>query len=274
MPNIPSPISETSEDSYFPPPIPSARHSHPPGRSAPPNFSRPRPTHADATSKLHRDAGEREHHISAFYEDPTDELPDEPRFSLDSARTASTSDRSAASEFAWDGEAGELRSRRRPRKFDEQRVSLESPRRGTGAGSSGSSSGAASRRQHRQQPHPPHPPAAAREPRTPSSSSSTTSSSKSSHPRADPQQSPSRPSTSTRDSARSNHTTTSSSSGGSLDAAGRWQSSAHDCSGLDEAELQRLRKKGVNPALYAEMRAARKGRSRWVGALSGNTFLS
>ena len=55
---------------------------------------------------------------------------------------------------------------------------------------------------------------------------------------------------------------------------GNWQSSDYDWSGLSEAELRKIRKKGINPALYAEMKAAKKGRSKWIGSLSGNTFLS
>jgi hypothetical protein len=40
---------------------------------------------------------------------------------------------------------------------------------------------------------------------------------------------------------------------------------------MTDAETTRCRKKGINPALYAEMRAARKG--RWMSPLAGNTFL-
>ncbi|KAJ4294268.1 hypothetical protein N0V90_007958, partial [Kalmusia sp. IMI 367209] len=39
-----------------------------------------------------------------------------------------------------------------------------------------------------------------------------------------------------------------------------WRSSNYDTSGLTEAELKKCKKKGINPALYAEMKAARKGR--------------
>ena len=50
-----------------------------------------------------------------------------------------------------------------------------------------------------------------------------------------------------------------------------WRSSNFDTSGLSEAELKKCRKKGINPALYAEMKAARKG--RFVSPIGGNTFI-
>lgn len=50
-----------------------------------------------------------------------------------------------------------------------------------------------------------------------------------------------------------------------------WTSSDFDISGLTEAELKKCKKKGINPALYAEMKAARKG--RFVSPIGGNTFI-
>jgi hypothetical protein len=50
-----------------------------------------------------------------------------------------------------------------------------------------------------------------------------------------------------------------------------WKSSKFDISGLSEAELKKCKKKGINPALYAEMKAARKG--RFVSPIGGNTFI-
>ncbi|KAK3096414.1 hypothetical protein LTR53_019227, partial [Teratosphaeriaceae sp. CCFEE 6253] len=41
----------------------------------------------------------------------------------------------------------------------------------------------------------------------------------------------------------------------------KWSSSEYDVSGLSAAEIRKLRKKGINPALYAEMKAARKGKN-------------
>ncbi|KAK4991798.1 hypothetical protein LTR50_001615 [Elasticomyces elasticus] len=49
--------------------------------------------------------------------------------------------------------------------------------------------------------------------------------------------------------------------------------SDHDTSGLSIAQIHKLQKKGINPALYAEMKAARKGKGKWVGPLVGNTYL-
>ena len=50
-----------------------------------------------------------------------------------------------------------------------------------------------------------------------------------------------------------------------------WKSSNFDTSGLTEAELKKCQKKRINPALYAEMKAARKG--RFVSPIGGNTFI-
>ncbi|KAF2848930.1 hypothetical protein T440DRAFT_142012 [Plenodomus tracheiphilus IPT5] len=54
-------------------------------------------------------------------------------------------------------------------------------------------------------------------------------------------------------------------------SSSEWSASGFDTSGLTEAELKRCRKKGINPALYAEMRAAKKG--KWTSPIAGNTFL-
>ncbi|GAB7345520.1 hypothetical protein MBLNU457_3835t1 [Dothideomycetes sp. NU457] len=56
-----------------------------------------------------------------------------------------------------------------------------------------------------------------------------------------------------------------------------WQGSDFDTSGLSPEKIAKLKKKGINPALYAEMKQARKGQGkgkRWVSPLTGNTFLS
>ena len=60
---------------------------------------------------------------------------------------------------------------------------------------------------------------------------------------------------------------------GALKEEGKWSSSSYDTSGLSPAEIRKLQKKGINPALYAEMKAARKGKGKWVGPLVGNTFI-
>ena len=52
-----------------------------------------------------------------------------------------------------------------------------------------------------------------------------------------------------------------------------WSSSDYDISGLSASEIRKLRKKGINPQLYAEMKAARQGKGKWIGPLVGNTFI-
>ncbi|CAO2658769.1 Nn.00g064920.m01.CDS01 [Neocucurbitaria sp. VM-36] len=54
-------------------------------------------------------------------------------------------------------------------------------------------------------------------------------------------------------------------------SSGEWSASSFDISDLTEAEIKKCKKKGINPALYAEMRAARKG--KWTSPIAGNTFL-
>ncbi|KAJ4365265.1 hypothetical protein N0V83_008884 [Neocucurbitaria cava] len=54
-------------------------------------------------------------------------------------------------------------------------------------------------------------------------------------------------------------------------SSSEWSASSFDISSLTEAEIKKCKKKGINPALYAEMRAARKG--KWTSPIAGNTFL-
>ncbi|KAI6912989.1 hypothetical protein KC318_g1701 [Hortaea werneckii] len=347
------------------------------------NFSRPRPTRVDSKQKIYHDhsggggggsgsgggggGGGRVRGISAFHEpsgasasNGRDHLPREPRFSIDSDLTTSTSSNSAASEFAWDDTSGELRSRRpdevqiAPRRYERsQRYSKDSttssnPARSatsssTAGGGSGGSGGSSSSNT-----------AVA----APGSSISGTSSSSTSRPfiaelpGSEPQQQPSlsshRPSplqkqqqhlqprhfpppsspqiikrtsvdqqsermstSTTRDweDTASHHTvsiydgetghhnpyhhppssssfdaggggnssrkdsTTTANSNGSNNTSSQWTSSEFSTTGLSEAEIRKLKKKGINPSLYAEMKAARKGKGKWVGPLVGNTFI-
>jgi len=53
----------------------------------------------------------------------------------------------------------------------------------------------------------------------------------------------------------------------------QFESSSYDTSGLSVEEIHKLRKKGINPALYAEMKAARKGKGKWLSPLVGNSFI-
>jgi hypothetical protein len=54
-------------------------------------------------------------------------------------------------------------------------------------------------------------------------------------------------------------------------SSSNWKASNFDPTTLSEAELKKCKKKGINPALYAEMKAARKG--KFVSPIGGNTFL-
>jgi len=66
---------------------------------------------------------------------------------------------------------------------------------------------------------------------------------------------------------------------GSSDSASlsssEWKSSEYDTSCLTVEQIHKLKKKGVNPSLYAEMKQARKGKGGKlrIGPLTGNTFL-
>lgn len=56
-------------------------------------------------------------------------------------------------------------------------------------------------------------------------------------------------------------------------SSGEWSSSEQDTSGLSVEKIHKLKKKGINPALYVEMKNARKGKSKWVNPLGGSSFL-
>ncbi|KAF2223365.1 hypothetical protein BDZ85DRAFT_108279 [Elsinoe ampelina] len=56
-----------------------------------------------------------------------------------------------------------------------------------------------------------------------------------------------------------------------------WRGSEVDISALSPEKIKKLEKKGINPALYLEMKQARGGgkkKSGFVGVLTGNSFLS
>lgn len=75
----------------------------------------------------------------------------------------------------------------------------------------------------------------------------------------------------------SHHTVSenSTSRNGSVDSSGKWTSSNFDTSQLSEKELKKLEKKGINPALYLEMKAARGGKKfGGLGSLTGNAYVS
>jgi hypothetical protein len=54
-------------------------------------------------------------------------------------------------------------------------------------------------------------------------------------------------------------------------SSSEWSASSFDITNLTESEIKKCKKKGINPALYAEMKAAKKG--KWTSPIAGNTFL-
>ncbi|GAB1729387.1 hypothetical protein NU195Hw_g4339t1 [Hortaea werneckii] len=339
-------------------------------RPRPLNFSRPRPTRVDSKQKIYHDhsgggsgsGGGRVRGISAFHEPSSasasngrDHLPREPRFSIDSDLTTSTSSNSAASEFAWDDTSGELRSKRHdevhntPRGYERsQRYSKDSttssnPARSAtssstagGAGSEGSSSsktavaaprsslsGASSTstsrpfiaelpgsepqppslsshrpppllKQHQQhlQSRPPNPPSSPQIMKRTSVDQQSERMSTSSTRTRDWEDTASHHTVSIYDGGEAHHNptygaegdnhsrkdstttnNTANSNGSHTTSNSQWTSSDFSTHGLSEQEIKKLKKKGINPSLYAEMKAARKGKGKWVGPLVGNTFI-
>jgi hypothetical protein len=237
------------------------------------NFSRPRPVRLESDQSQqsqytarsyasHSSSGRGNvHTISAFHE-PSRDLPDEPRFSDESDRTTiPSSEYSAGSEFAWDGERGELRLKPRPKKpFDQQRYERDPQARAERSGShSSKSSGGSSIAPLRQQ----------------ATYNSLASFNNGITKRVSVDQRSERLSTSTdgHEDIASHHTV-SDDDEGSFDMEGNWQSSNYDTTGLSDAQIRKLLKKGINPNLYAEMKAAKKGRNKLIGPLLGNSFIS
>lgn len=74
--------------------------------------------------------------------------------------------------------------------------------------------------------------------------------------------------------------TNSSTSSGATSAMEAFRASNYDVSSLTESQIAKLKKKGIDPALYMEMKAATGGlgkdgkkKSKWARALVGNTFI-
>lgn len=229
-----------------------------------PNFSRPQPQRPNSSARLKHDKTDPAavHSISAFHE-PNRDLPEEPRFSIESDRTVTTnSDNSAGSDFAWDGELGELRSKTRPKQFDSQRYTKPS----SSSGSSRSTIRDGSSTDRSLLVGLPD-----------SDTSSNTSKASKIIKRVSVDQQSERLSMSSAPSqwedTASHHTVSDSGDSGSFDMEGRWQSSDYDVSSLSEAEIRKLKKKGINPSLYAEMKAAKQGKKKFVGSLLGNGFI-
>jgi len=214
------------------------RESASTSKSRPVNFSRPRPASAAvAKQKLQHDRSDgttTARGINACHE-PNRLRPHESGFSSDSRQTNSGT--SAGSELAWDGDLGEpsssLSSSPQRPAEYDRKQRYPLPPRRRGAG--GDVVGKCSDRPIL--PGPIGPP-------------------RMSAPRGE------------WEGAAGDHTD--SVAGG---RAGTWSSSDYDVSGLSAAEINKLRKKGINPALYVEMQAARKGKWKWVSPIVGNTFL-
>ena len=228
----------------------------------PRNFSRPQPP----PPKKPVPSKYQDRHIpivSALHE-PNRAVPHQPRVSVESERTDNTSsENSAGSEFAWDGHAGELDSRSRKQRFDAQRSEARSrPMTSTTI---------------RAEPTV-RPSADTFDLGLPAGVTRTDSVTPDIQiiKRISVDQQSERISTSTargEDSASHHTVSNSGESSGSRNAQGRWQSSDYDISGLSEAEIRKLEKKGINPALYMEMKEARKGK-KWTPSLLGNGFLN
>lgn len=71
----------------------------------------------------------------------------------------------------------------------------------------------------------------------------------------------------------SRHTTSENGDQQSTTGVSEWKSSEFEISSLGEKKLAKLRKKGINPQLYMEMKAARGGKGKLVGPLVGNTYI-
>ncbi len=271
-------LSEETEESFDLSTPPSSKHSNIPSY----NFSRPRPVRVQSEqSRLSHESEKSRsntnsqrpssssekgnvHMISAFH-DPERDLPTEPRFSSESDRaTIKSSENSASSQFTWDGERGELRAlRSASRQYDRQRYERDlRPRSDRSKSSSSKSSGGSSTEPWRQQ--------IARA--TLAGNKGVTITKRVS---LDQQSERLSMSTDAHEDEASHHTVSDEgdSGSGSFDMEGNWQSSTYDTSSLSDSQIRKLVKKGINPSLYAEMQAAKKGRSKLIGPLLGNSFL-
>ncbi|KAF2771352.1 hypothetical protein EJ03DRAFT_373070 [Teratosphaeria nubilosa] len=232
------------------------------------NFSRPRPMSVNSKAKIfHDSAGTTRGNtrvINAFHE-PNRDLPAEPRFSLESDQTdSSRSINSNASDLAWDGQLGELISKpnRRPDAYERnQRYSKERSRVRLSQ-SQGSSSRVTTPTERALLPGPADAPSA-----PPSQLSSMLKRSQSDR-------------NSDRSSSTSQGDWEEDASHHTLSRAGdregqeaQWESSDFDTSEFSASQLKKLRKKGINPALYLEMKNARKGRGKWINPLASNTYI-
>lgn len=267
---------------------------------------------ASTSSSSSNNTGGSTRGVGAFYEPPpphAHELPTEPRFSDDSDHdddSITPSTRSAGSELVWDADAGELRSKRtvtrRGSDFDAQRsMAPRRPSYRSSISATGSSTNEpelpliaelpgdepspriiAQQKQQQQSRQ-------AREDTRPALNHllptktpqivKRTSVDQQSERRISISSDAGTATTQTSgggrpvgwEDSRSHHTASISEQGGG--GGSDWKSSSYDVSGLSDKKLAKLKKKGINPQLYMEMKAARGGKGKFVGPLVGNTYI-
>ena len=269
--DIPTPMSQDSTAALRPRPL---------------NFSRPRPVTVGSTTSVGAYQNPSREHVAETrqgtadgavrginaYHNPSRDLPNEPRFSIDSQRTTTTrtSEDSVASQFAWDGQLGELRSKRRPDEYEQnQRFSRGYPTTRSTTSNSQGTTGSGTTAVAVDQPSSVSELPGSQPPPLPQPKGKNVR-------RTLADQQSDRASVSSRGTVEddsSHHTASVDGEGGYVSEGNKWSGSGYDYSGLSVAEITKLRKKGINPALYAEMKAARKGKNKWVGPLVGNSFI-
>lgn len=223
-----------------------------------PNFSRPQPK-PSALKSGNKDSEDRRVHIIDAFHDPN-RYPNEPRFSEDSSATDNTtSQNSASSDFAWDGHSGELDSKARKKRFDAQRCAAKDPTLRPSTSITSKRSNAPSDQTFNLG--------------LPSSNEPSTKNGILKRVSVDQRSERIPPPDQWEDSASHHTVSEDGDSIGSFDSEGRWQSSDYDTSSLSAAEIRKLEKKGINPALYMEMKQAKKGK-KWAPHLLGNGFIN
>ena len=208
--------------------------------------------------------------INAFHEKATGpsspSLPDEPRFSLDDPSTEKIpveSERNTPSDFVWDDRRGELVPRIPSTQLNISDQRHTGPARNDSEASTNSSSSIS---------------------RPTTGSSTSTSTNRPDTGTARPlksilkhtsvTQTSERASSSDAGESTGSHHTVSESGSSLVGKDGKWTSSDHDTSMLSEKEIKKLEKKGINPALYVEMKNAKKKGGSCVGSLAGNAYVS
>lgn len=208
--------------------------------------------------------------INAFHEKaiepPSPSLPDEPRFSLDDPSTEKIpveSDRNTPSDLVWDDRRGELVPRIPSAQLNTSDERYPGPARKDSEASTSTNSGSSTSR-----------------PNTGSSTSTNRPDTGTARPlksilkHTSVTQTSERASSSDAGESTGSHHTVSESGSSLVGKDGKWTSSDHDTSMLSEKEIKKLEKKGINPALYVEMKNAKKKGGSCVGSLAGNAYVS